>query len=125
MATRLPGWLRQHLAALRILLVLTVLLGLAYPLVVAGVAQIPGLKSRADGSLVTDANGDVGSSLIGQAFTTRTATRSGSTSSPGRPRPATGTTRPRPRRRTSARRASSTSSTTRRPRTSTRASRAC
>ena len=69
MATRLPGWLRQHLAALRILLVLTVLLGLAYPLVVAGVAQIPGLKSRADGSLVTDANGDVGSSLIGQAFT--------------------------------------------------------
>ena len=69
MATRLPGWLRQHLAALRILLVLTVLFGLAYPLVVAGVAQIHGLKSRADGSLVTDANGDVGSSLIGQAFT--------------------------------------------------------
>jgi len=69
MATRLPGWLRQHLAALRILLVLTVLLGLAYPLVVFGIGQIPGLKSRADGSIVTDANGDVGSSLIGQAFT--------------------------------------------------------
>jgi K+-transporting ATPase ATPase C chain len=69
MATRLPGWLRQHLAGLRILLVLTVLLGLAYPLVVTGIAQIPGLKSRADGSIVTDANGDVGSSLIGQAFT--------------------------------------------------------
>ena len=69
MATRLPGWLRQHLAALRILLVLTVLLGLAYPLVVTGIAQIPGLRSRADGSIVTDANGDVGSSLIGQAFT--------------------------------------------------------
>ncbi len=69
MATRLPGWLRQHLAALRILLVLTVLLGLAYPLVVTGIAQLPGLKSRADGSIVTDANGDVGSSLIGQAFT--------------------------------------------------------
>jgi potassium-transporting ATPase KdpC subunit len=69
MATRLPGWLRQHLAALRILLVLTVLLGLAYPLVVFGVGQIPGLRSRADGSIVTDANGDVGSSLIGQAFT--------------------------------------------------------
>ena len=69
MATRLPGWLRQHLAALRILLVLTVLLGLAYPLVVAGVAQLPGLRSRADGSIVTDAKGNVGSSLIGQAFT--------------------------------------------------------
>jgi K+-transporting ATPase ATPase C chain len=69
MATRLPGWVRQHLAAVRILLVLTVLLGLAYPLVVTGIAQIPGLQSRADGSIVTDANGDVGSSLIGQAFT--------------------------------------------------------
>src|SRR4030095_10290185 len=69
MATRLPGWLRQHLAGLRILLVLTVLLGLAYPLVVTGIAQIPGLKSRAHGRLVTDANGGVGSSLIGQAFT--------------------------------------------------------
>jgi K+-transporting ATPase ATPase C chain len=69
MATRLPGWLRQHLAALRILLVLTVLLGLAYPLLVTGIAQIPGLRSRADGSIITDAKGDVGSSLIGQAFT--------------------------------------------------------
>jgi K+-transporting ATPase ATPase C chain len=46
-----------------------VLLGLAYPLAVAGIAQIPGLRSRADGSIVTDAKGDVGSSLIGQAFT--------------------------------------------------------
>jgi potassium-transporting ATPase KdpC subunit len=69
MATRLPGWVRQHLAAVRILLVLTVLLGLAYPLAVTGIAQIPGLRSRADGSIVTDADGDVGSSLIGQAFT--------------------------------------------------------
>ena len=69
MATRLPGWLRQHLAALRILLVLTVLLGLAYPLLVTGIAQIPGLRSRADGSIITDAKGDVGSSLIGRAFT--------------------------------------------------------
>ena len=69
MATRLPGWLRQHLAALRILLVLTVLLGLAYPLVVTGIAQIPGLKSRADGSIVSNARGKVGSGLIGQAFT--------------------------------------------------------
>jgi potassium-transporting ATPase KdpC subunit len=69
MATRLPSWLRQHLAAVRALLVLTVLVGLAYPLVITGVAQIPGLKSKADGSLVTAGGRDVGSSLIGQAFT--------------------------------------------------------
>ena len=52
MATRLPSWVRQHLAAVRALLVLTVLLGLAYPLAITAVAQIPGLRSRADGSLV-------------------------------------------------------------------------
>jgi K+-transporting ATPase ATPase C chain len=70
MATRLPSWLRQHLAAVRALLVLTVLLGLVYPLAITAVAQIPGLKSRADGSLITAANGStVGSSLIGQSFT--------------------------------------------------------
>jgi potassium-transporting ATPase KdpC subunit len=69
MATRLPGWARQSLAAVRILLVLTVLLGLAYPLVVTGIAQLPGLKSRADGSLVRDGSATVGSTLIGQAFT--------------------------------------------------------
>ena len=70
MPTRLPSWLRQHLAAVRALLVLTVLLGLAYPLAIAAIAQIPGLKSRADGSLVKAADGHtVGSTLIGQSFT--------------------------------------------------------
>ena len=49
---RLPSWLAQHLAALRALLVLTVLLGLAYPLAMVAVAQIPGLSDHADGSLV-------------------------------------------------------------------------
>ncbi|HEY5336554.1 MAG TPA: potassium-transporting ATPase subunit C [Mycobacteriales bacterium] len=45
------------------------LLGIGYPLAVLAVAQIPGLRQRADGSLVS-ANGDVvGSSLIGQDFT--------------------------------------------------------
>jgi K+-transporting ATPase ATPase C chain len=67
--TRLPSWLRQHLAAVRALLVLTVLVGIAYPLVVTGIAQIPGLKSKADGSIVTADGRDVGSSQIGQAFT--------------------------------------------------------
>jgi K+-transporting ATPase ATPase C chain len=69
MATRLPGWLRQHLAATRVLLTFTVLCGLIYPLAVTAVAQIPGLKHRADGSLVTGSSGQiVGSSLIGQNF---------------------------------------------------------
>ncbi len=68
-AARLPGWLRQHLAALRALLVMTALVGLAYPLVITGIAQIPGLKHRADGSLVTASDGQVvGSAIIGQNF---------------------------------------------------------
>jgi K+-transporting ATPase ATPase C chain len=66
---RLPGWLSQHLAALRALLVLTVLTGILYPLAITAIAQLPGLKHRADGSLVTVANTTVGSALIGQNFT--------------------------------------------------------
>jgi K+-transporting ATPase ATPase C chain len=67
---RLPTWIRQHLAALRALLVFTVVLGVAYPLAVYGVAQLPGLKDKANGSLVTAADGrTAGSALIGQSFT--------------------------------------------------------
>jgi potassium-transporting ATPase KdpC subunit len=67
---RLPSWLAQHLAALRALAIFTVLLGLVYPLTLIGVARLPGLAGRADGSLVTTADGTVvGSRLIGQAFT--------------------------------------------------------
>lgn len=65
-----PTWIRQHLAALRALLVLTVIVGVAYPLAITAIAQLPGLSGRADGSFVNSANGrKVGSSLIGQAFT--------------------------------------------------------
>jgi len=61
--------LRQHWAALRLLLVLTVILGLAYPVFIWLVAQIPGLRDPANGSII-EANGKpVGSSLIGQSFT--------------------------------------------------------
>ncbi|MEU7905753.1 potassium-transporting ATPase subunit C [Actinoplanes sp. NPDC049118] len=66
---RLPSWLAQHLAALRALLVFTVLLGIAYPLAMVGVGRIPGLSDRTDGSLVTVGETTVGSRLIGQAFT--------------------------------------------------------
>jgi K+-transporting ATPase ATPase C chain len=66
---RMPSWLSQHLAALRALLVFTVLLGVAYPLLMVAVGRIPGLSQRADGSLVTVGETTVGSRLIGQAFT--------------------------------------------------------
>lgn len=61
--------LRQHAAALRALLVLTVILGIGYPVFIWLVAQLPGLRDKADGSLI-EANGKpLGSSLIGQSFT--------------------------------------------------------
>jgi potassium-transporting ATPase KdpC subunit len=66
---RLPSWISQHLAALRALLVLTVLTGLVYPLAILAIAQLPGLKHHADGSLVTLGNTTVGSAIIGQNFT--------------------------------------------------------
>lgn len=70
MITRLPAWLRQHIAALRALLVFTVLLGLIYPLAVWAVGQAPGLRDKAEGSMVKNAAGkEVGSGIIGQSFT--------------------------------------------------------
>src|SRR4029079_11581103 len=60
---------RQHWAALRALLVLTVILGLAYPAFIWLVAQLPGLHDKADGSIIEAGGKPVGSSLIGQSFT--------------------------------------------------------
>ncbi|MDT7581941.1 MAG: potassium-transporting ATPase KdpC subunit, partial [Pseudonocardiales bacterium] len=58
--------LRQSGAALRMLLVATVALGLVYPLAVWGVARLPGLNSSAEGSVLTASDGTpAGSSLIG------------------------------------------------------------
>src|ERR1700761_8015278 len=62
-------YLRNATAALRLLLVLTGVVGIAYPLLILGIAQIPGLQSRADGSLVTSSGRTVGSGLLGQNFT--------------------------------------------------------
>jgi K+-transporting ATPase ATPase C chain len=57
---------RQAGAALRMLVVATVVLGLGYPLAVWAVAHVPGLASRAEGSIIYSADGTpVGSSLIG------------------------------------------------------------
>ncbi|MCT2276881.1 potassium-transporting ATPase subunit C [Micromonospora chalcea] len=66
---RLPSWLSQHLAALRAVLVFTVLLGLVYPLALVAAGRLPGLDGRADGALLTVDGRTVGSSLIGQSFT--------------------------------------------------------
>ncbi|OMC15720.1 potassium-transporting ATPase subunit C [Mycobacterium sp. SP-6446] len=61
--------IRQHWAALRALLVFTVLLGFGYPLLIWLVASIPGLHDKAQGSIVTAGGKPVGSKLIGQSFT--------------------------------------------------------
>jgi K+-transporting ATPase ATPase C chain len=68
MSTSTPTSLRQLGAGLRALLVLTVILGLAYPLVMTGIAQVV-FPGRADGSLVESDGKAVGSELIGQPFT--------------------------------------------------------
>jgi K+-transporting ATPase ATPase C chain len=60
--------LRTLFASLRMLLLFTVIVGIAYPLAITAVAQIPGLKSRADGSLLTSQDKVVGSKLLGQNF---------------------------------------------------------
>jgi K+-transporting ATPase ATPase C chain len=65
---KLPLALRQHFAAIRALVVITVVTGIAYPLVVLVIAQVPGLKAKADGSLVKVKGTVVGSSLLGQTF---------------------------------------------------------
>ena len=65
---RLPAWLRQHLVALRGLLVLTVICGIAYPVVMWGVAQVA-FHNHANGSLVSYQGRVVGSSLLCQEFT--------------------------------------------------------
>ena len=56
---------KQTWAGLRVLLVMTVLLGILYPLAVWAIARVPGLDSKAEGSIVTQDGRAVGSSLIG------------------------------------------------------------
>jgi K+-transporting ATPase ATPase C chain len=65
---RLPGTVLRHIAALRVMLVFTVICGIAYPLLVTGIAQAA-FKHQADGSLVTAKGQVVGSSLLCQEFT--------------------------------------------------------
>src|SRR5580704_4701116 len=64
---RIPSSIRQFIAAFRLLLVFTVICGIAYPVVMWGVAQAA-FKNQADGSLVTYKGQVVGSSLLCQEF---------------------------------------------------------
>lgn len=66
---KFSSFVRTHWAAFRALLVLTVITGLAYPLFIWLVAQLPGLHDKAEGSIVTANGKPVGSRLIGQLFT--------------------------------------------------------
>ncbi|MEU1799449.1 potassium-transporting ATPase subunit KdpC [Streptomyces sp. NPDC019937] len=68
MPRRLSPVVRNHLSALRMLLVFTALTGIIYPLAVTGVAQVA-FPDQANGSRVKRHGKTVGSSLLGQNFT--------------------------------------------------------
>jgi K+-transporting ATPase ATPase C chain len=68
MASSSRSFLRSTGVAIRLALLSTVVLGVAYPLAVWGVGQAA-FPDQANGSMVTDSSGKVvGSSLIGQSF---------------------------------------------------------
>ncbi|MDT0467817.1 potassium-transporting ATPase subunit KdpC [Streptomyces gibsoniae] len=62
-----PAPVRNHLSALRMLLVFTVVTGVIYPLAVWGVGQVL-FSDQANGSQIRTNGKVVGSSLIGQSF---------------------------------------------------------
>jgi K+-transporting ATPase ATPase C chain len=60
--------IRRHIAAIRAMLVFTVILGIAYPLLITGIAQLA-FKDKANGSLIKDGSGRVvASSLLCQQY---------------------------------------------------------
>ena len=64
---RLPSIVRQHIAALRGLLLFTVICGILYPLLMFGIGQGV-FHNQANGSLVSSNGKVVGSSLLCQEF---------------------------------------------------------
>ena len=60
--------LKQAWTAIRVLLILTVVLGVAYPLAITGIGQVA-FNAQANGSLIRVDGEVVGSALIGQSFT--------------------------------------------------------
>jgi K+-transporting ATPase ATPase C chain len=68
MATSARGTARQYWVAIRAMIVLTIVLGVAYPLIITGIGQLA-FHTQANGSVITGADGKpVGSSLIAQSF---------------------------------------------------------
>ena len=65
---RLRGAWRHYWVAVRAMIVLTAVLGIAYTFVVTGIGQLA-LPAQANGSMITADGTAAGSSLIGQAFT--------------------------------------------------------
>ena len=64
---RLPGTVRQLIAALRGLIIFTIICGIAYPVIMVGVGQLV-FHNQANGSLVSYHGKVVGSSLLCQEF---------------------------------------------------------
>ena len=65
--SHLPAWIGQHIAAIRALIVMTVITGAFYPLVMLGIGQAA-FHNQANGSLVSVNGKVVGSSLLCQEF---------------------------------------------------------
>lgn len=72
MGNTIVNSLRRYLVALRVLLIATVITGIAYPLLILAVGQIA-FHGQANGSLVSSGGKVVGSSLIGQSYATTKA----------------------------------------------------
>jgi K+-transporting ATPase ATPase C chain len=65
---KLGAAIRRHTAAIRAMLVFTVILGIAYPLLMTAIAQLA-FKDKANGSLIKNAQGQVvASSLLCQQY---------------------------------------------------------
>ena len=67
MSKPLPAAVCTYFTALRMLLVLTVILGIAYPLVITGISQVA-FADKANGSIVKSDGKEIGSSLLGQNY---------------------------------------------------------
>ena len=65
--SRLPAWIGQHLAAVRAIIVLTLITGFVYPVVILGIGQAA-FHNQANGSIVSYNGKVVGSSLLCQEF---------------------------------------------------------